>query len=97
MVGPSINLMTTTQTMVTFFESFSDGSGAPATVESMGLKWTFDTLGTIRCNRLDSRQFVKRGIVVTSQKLAQRAYESKVAELGAEWSSMNRAMYLEVR
>jgi hypothetical protein len=88
---------TTSNTTVDFFQSFSDGSGAPATISSMGLRWTFDTLGAIKYNRLDSRQFVKRGIVAASLKIATKTYQAKIASLGEGWMAANSAMYAEGR
>lgn len=86
--------MTTTQ--ITYFDSFSDGSGACMNINCMGLRWSFQMLGVVKANRIDGRQFIKRGIIKASLAIATKIFESKVAELGSDWLALNKAMYAEV-
>jgi hypothetical protein len=76
------------------FESYADASGAPCCVQIECFTFAFDTLGTTTLNVLSAPSgFVARNYRKACIETATRAYEAKVAELGAEWRAANREMY----
>ncbi len=76
------------------FDSYVDGSGAPASVQVDCFTLAFDTLGETKRTLVSGPSgFVARGHRSACIAAATRAYEAKVAELGDEWRAMNKAMY----
>ena len=76
------------------FESYVDGSGAPASVQVELFTFAFDTLGETKRSLVSGPSgFVARGYRAACIAVATKAYESKVAALGAEWKKLNGEMY----
>lgn len=81
------------------FESFADGSGAPAVVEvrngRQSARFALDMLGSEipSCNGLGSG--LSASMTHKAAEVARRLYSARVAELGADWVDANRAMYAE--
>lgn len=78
---------------VTYFESYSDASGAPALIECCGVRWAFDCLGEVRPSLSRGVNHLPASLRKRSLELATKAYEARIAELGAEWHSTNKALY----
>lgn len=83
------------KTAIVSFETFSDGSGAPAVIAAGGLRWRFDMLGEVKFERLGAGSgFVARGLVKASRASAEVAYRGELSRrVSAEWFVANTAMY----
>lgn len=86
-------------TSIVSFESFADGSGAPATIEvrqgRLAARFALDLVGgeIPTCHGLGSG--LSSYMTHRAAEAARRLYMARVAELGAEWLDLNRAMYSE--
>ena len=76
------------------FESYSDGSGAPACVQVGAFIFSLDTLGETKSRLVSGPSgFVARPHRAACIAAAKRAYEQKVDALGVEWKKLNAEMY----
>lgn len=85
-------------TSIVSFESFADGSGAPATIEvrqgRLAARFALDLLGgEPTCHGLGSG--LSSYMTHRAADAAKRLYLARVADLGSEWRDLNRAMYSE--
>ena len=76
------------------FESYVDGSGAPACVQVGAFTFALDTLGETKSTQVSGPSgFVSRPHRAACIAAAKRAYEQKVDALGPEWKKLNAEMY----
>lgn len=86
-------------TSIVSFQAYPDGSGAPAVVEvwqgRQAARFALDLLGgeIPTCHGLGSG--LSSYMTHRAADAAKRLYLARVADLGAEWLDLNRAMYSE--